>query len=264
MAEIVPFYRCAPTDMDVLFREVTLEAEHRGLTPVSLGQVGRDQLLLIEAPQAPSARPHLLLAAGFHGEEPAGCWGLLEFLRLAPCDLFTRASISILPAVNPSGLRLGQRRNEWGENPNRGFCPSSTDQPKPSREGTMLLQSLPRLLQAGRDGFVSLHEDNEMATFYIFTFEHSEVPGRFSLELRETEERFFQRIADGIVEDSHVKEGIVFRECDGSFEDRLFHEGVPKTACTETPGLQPIDKRVTANRELAETFVKHFLTHQPI
>ncbi len=259
MREMVSRYSCLASDMDTLLREIIDAGKQRGLISVNLGQIGHDPLLLLRAPVSSDSRPCLLLAGGFHGEEPAGCWGLLDFLKLAPNHLFERAAISILPAVNPSGLRKGQRRNVWGENPNRGFCPASTDQPEPSREGAILLDNLPMLLEIGRDGFISLHEDNEMRSFYLFTFEKAESPGAFSLELKATEERYFPRVPDGMVEGSHVKEGIVFRECDGSFEDRMFHEGVPKTACTETPGLYPMDTRVDANHALAVTFVGHFL-----
>ena len=39
------------------------------------------------------------------------------------------------------------------------------------------------------------------------------------------------------------------------FEDYLFHEGIQKTACTETPGQLPIEKRVKANIDIIKTFI---------
>lgn len=50
------------------------------------------------------------------------------------------------------------------------------------------------------------------------------------------------------------RNGVSFRQCDGSFEDYLFHEGVPYTACTETPGMEDINRRVEANTRLMEEF----------
>ena len=60
-----------------------------------------------------------------------------------------------------------------------------------------------------------------------------------------------------MVEDSLVKDGLVFCKCDGSFEDLLFHEGIPRSACTETPGLLEINLRIVANAAIITAFVEY-------
>ncbi|MFH1462888.1 MAG: M14 family metallocarboxypeptidase [Pseudomonadota bacterium] len=246
-----------PSDVASLLRGFRAQAQRRGLCVVELGRVGPFPVLLLEPDHPVAGAPCLLLAAGFHGDEPAGCWGLLELLRGAPEELFHKANLSFLPVVNPTGLAVGRRGNDQGENPNRGYCPPCDDQAEPSREGRILLEHLPHLLEAGRLGFLSLHEDGEREQFYLYTYEQGEAPGAFTEALRQAEEAFFPCLPDGEVAGSPVRHGVIFRECDGSFEDLLFHDGVPVAAVTETPGRRDFATRVRANRAIAEAFVRY-------
>lgn len=248
--------QCRSTDIDRLLGEIGRWAPKRNLQAITLGQVGDYPILLLE-PSQPAAAANVLVSAGFHGEEPAGCWGILQFLKTAPQPLFDQVNISFLPLVNPTGFRVGRRRNDWDENPNQGFCPSSLYQLKPSREGLILVHHLARLKRLAQDGFVSLHEDNQMDKFYLFTFEHSESPGAFSQALYQVESQFFEPQPDGMVEDSLVKDGLVFCQCDGSFEDLLFHQGIPRSACTETPGLLDLNLRIAVNAAIITTLVEY-------
>ena len=249
----------AATDVDALLAGLRQWAPVRDLKIDSLGEVGADPLLLLE-PSRPGPGPNLLFAAGFHGEEPAGCWGCLRFLESAPPELFERANLAFLPLVNPTGLRAGRRRNDWDENPNLGFCPASQAyQAQPSREGALLLAQLPRLMRLGGDGFVSLHEDIDLDKFYLFTFERSPQPGPFTRALYRAERQFFEPQPDGVLEDYRVQDGLVYRACDGTFEDRLFHEGLARTACTETPGRLALPLRIAANAAIVRAVVKFAL-----
>lgn len=237
-----------PTDVAELRRRLAVETRRLGLEPVELGVVADEPIVLLRAPPG-RAGPRLLVAAGFHGEEPAGCWGILRFLERS-ADLV--ASMSFLPIVNPTGIRAGRRVNDWGENPNAGFCHPELGRPDPSREGAILMRHADLLTELGRDGFVSLHEDIEEREFYLYTFEESAAPGPFSAALVDVERRFFSPKPDGVVEGATVRGGVIFRHCDSSFEDLLFHRGVPRTACTETPGLEPFARRVEANCAIVE------------
>jgi predicted deacylase len=219
-----------------------------------LGKIGSYPLLLLTPKQMVDG-PNLMIAAGFHGEEPAGCWGILQYLGTLADDNLPRANISFLPLVNPTGFREGRRVNDWGENPNRGFCHTDSGVPEPTREGQILLDNLSRFRILAKDGFVSLHEDSDQKRFYIYTFEKGPRAGDFSEALRRAEAKLFEPCPDGEVEGSIVQNGIVYCECDGSFEDLLFHEGVPRTACTETPALLDINQRIAGNVNIIRAFV---------
>jgi hypothetical protein len=248
------------TDIDGLLASLHRWAPARNLNVESLGTVGPYPLLLLE-PRHPGPGPSLLFAAGFHGEEAAGCWGCLRFLESGPPGLFEQANLAFLPLVNPTGFSLGRRRNDWDENPNLGFCPASQNyQARPSREGALLLTHLPRLMRLARDGFVSLHEDADRDKFYLFTFERTPEPGPFTRALYQAERRFFEPQPDGVLEDYVVKDGLIYRACDGTFEDRLFHEGLARTACTETPGRLDLPRRIAANRAIIQAAVEWSLS----
>jgi hypothetical protein len=243
---------CSPADVAQLIRELTEWSHKRNLSVTPLGRVGEDAILLL-LPRDVFDTPNILIAAGFHGEEPAGCWSILRFLKTAPEELVRRANVSFLPLVNPTGMRVGRRYNDWEENPNRGFCPSSADQLQPSREGQILIESL------ARDGFLSLHEDVDQQGFYLFVYGEGKTPGPLARTLHQTESRFFAPCPDGPIEDDFVCGGIAEARCDGTFEDYLFHQGVPRTACTETPGALAADRRVAANVALITAFVGYVI-----
>jgi hypothetical protein len=215
--------------------------------------------LLYLTPQKISGAPNLLIAGGFHGgEEPAGTLGLLKFLETY--SFKDRVNLSFLPLVNPSGFALGQRLNANGGNPNHGFCSRIRTDEVLSEEGEILVKNIAELFEAASDGFLTLHEDCDQSRFYLFTFEQTEKPGPFTSRLFQTECKFFEPITESILIDekygTRAFDGAVcFNDCDGTFEDLLFHMGVPYIACTETPGLQPIDERVDANVALIQSFI---------
>ena len=248
-----------PCDVDHFFSSIRGIATKRDYCVEELGFVGGDPICLLR-PRLTKRRPCVLVAAGFHGEEPAGCWGLLNFLETADDNLFLECAISFLPLINPTGIRKGRRYNDWGENPNNGFCHTPSGRPEPSREGKILIENIEVLKKCSRDGFLSLHEDIDCTEFYIYTFEKSNTPGRFSITLKTTEECFFKPKPDGIFEGENLINGIIFNHCDGSFEDLMFHEGIPRSACTETPGKLDFSLRVAANTKIINSFVNFHIS----
>jgi len=228
--------------------------QHCGLAMHILGYTESQPIWLL-TPIYPNNGPHILVAAGFHGDEPAGPWGILHFLESSTPTISARANLSFLPIVNPTGFQAARHVNDRGEDPNRGFCHVPFNGFVPSREGTILLEQLHELRPLATDGFVSLHEDIEQERFYLYTFEDSNGPGPFSEVLRTAGTEYFMTMPDGIVEGSPNRGGVIFRQCDGSFEDCLFHAGVPRTACTETPGLQNIHERIKTNANIINAFL---------
>lgn len=227
-----------------------------GLQPKSLGTIGEYPFVLMQ-PENINKPRKLLIAAAFHGEEPGGCLGLLEFLFTCRREFLHDVSLSLLPVINPTGLSMHQRENIWGENPNRGFCDEFKSE-KPSREGKILLDNLSLLTDLGRDGFLSLHEDDTFDKCYLYVFENRAIPGSFSMALRDATTKHFPLIADGPTNrlgKGIAKDGIVFRCTDGSFEDKMFREGIPRTACTETPGKADLEKRINANADIVKAFI---------
>lgn len=193
--------------------------------------------------------------AGFHGDEKAGVLSILKFFEESVSQFLTQCNLSFIPIVNPTGYLKNQRANFKGENPNSGFCHTFSGKPEPSVEGLFLINRLEKIKRVSKDGFLSLHEDLEENTFYLYTFEKKKSFGVFSKNLRAEGQKFFRLHPDGEIEGNKIKDSVIFRQCDGSFEDLLFHEGIPYTACTETPGKKELEKRIEANKNIIMAFI---------
>lgn len=208
--------------------------------------------------------PRILVAAGFHGEEVAGPWAILKWLQA--CDekyLKSAVDVSLVPIVNPWGFAKGKRYGPSEIMTNYGFCHQDKDNAKPSPEGEALIKNIELLRPLAQDGFLSLHEDINIKEYYLYTFEHGKKPGKFTKSLKRELSKHFPKSYDGIAYvDSRAradgpvcKNGLVYKFCDGSFEDWMFHLGVPKVAVTETPGKYRLKRRTNAGVEIINKFI---------
>ncbi|MBU0534832.1 MAG: N-acetyl-L-ornithine deacetylase ArgE [Patescibacteria group bacterium] len=246
-----------PFDIDTFLTIQSDVSESAGYKNTCLGMVDKYPITLLSPKRAHKSKPHILIAGGFHGEEPAGCWGILKFLKTEKENATKQANISFLPLVNPTGFAVGCPYNKYGENAALGFCPPSTE--PLSKEGLILMNNLDLLLSCAKDCFISLHEEPaEKDGFYLYTFENSKTPGKFTQTLLDVGTQQFQIIKDCEIEGSIIKDGLSFNEHDGTFEDFMFSRGVPKCACTETPGKNDINKRVETNRLIIKSTADYF------
>lgn len=244
---------------ETAFRE---QSSRWGLYEIVLGCPGEGNISLYQSVNQGADVPHILIAAGFHGEEPGGCWGMLDFLREGSPELFDNVAVSFLPLVNLTGLNAGCRLNRLGQNPNRGFTNGA--EVEPSVEGKVLLNYEALLKNAARHGVLCCHEDILRQQAYLYTFEHTARPGHFSVALRDELGRFFPVMKKERVDGCECEDGIIFNHFDSSFESWLFSSGSDVAACTETPGLQPFAKRAEANRYLIGAFISSILERNSI
>jgi hypothetical protein len=252
-------FNCQSNDIDAFYALLAKEVTRLGLDETTLGVAGSFPVNLYQSPGQKTGLPRLLISAGFHGEEAAGPWGMLHFLRGITPDLFDNVNLSLLPLVNPTGFNRGNRLNEQGENPNRGFIPEndrSERDEQPSAEGTLLLASGALLQAASRDGILTCHEDVLLDDTYIYSFEGSDNPSSFSIEMRDTLGRYFPIAADGKIDDCPIVNGIIFNHYDLSFEAFLVRMGASVGVCSETPGQQDFDQRILANSAIMNSFIR--------
>lgn len=217
-----------------------------------LGPVLGEPLTSLHLPARRGA-PRLLIASGFHGEEPAGPWGVLAFMAALPSAWRGAVDLRLLPLVNVSGFSAGQRFNRLGENPNRGYLPAFPE--APSAEGRVLKRHARRLTAWARDGLLTCHEDVLLAHTYAYTFEPHRRPGALTRALLSEAARHFELHPDGEVDGCPVRGGCVFNHRDSSFEAWLTARGVAVAACYETPGQQPFERRVAAQAAVMRAFV---------
>ena len=244
----------ASNDWDCYRERLLAVASRRGLRVEDLGPPGHLPLMLLANGPVTATMPRILIGSGFHGEESAGPWGVLAFLESVEDSLLAGVGLTVLPLVNVSGFREGRRFNDLGENPNRGYLPGNE---APSREGRVLLSHGNRLREAASDGLLACHEDILLSHCYVYGMERSNTPGEFSRGLLRANASYFEVHADGEVDGCPVRDGIVFNHQDTSFESWLLLEGTRHAACVETPGQQPIGRRIAAQAAMMRFFVEH-------
>lgn len=111
------------------------------------------------------AKPTIALAAGAHGDEPAGVWALLDLVASNALD--RRYAYRIWPCMNPSGFEAGTRESADGIDVNRTF----------GRGG--LSPEARAIVTANRDRAftlsLDLHEDCDAGGFYCFEYGGGEI-----------------------------------------------------------------------------------------
>jgi protein MpaA len=104
--------------------------------------------------------PAVALAAGVHGDEPAGPWALLDLVESRSLD--AGFSYRIWPCTNPTGFEAGTRQSADGIDVNRSF----------GRGGQS--PEAKAILTANRDRkfvlSVDLHEDCDSSGFYCYEY----------------------------------------------------------------------------------------------
>jgi hypothetical protein len=87
--------------------------------------------------------------------------------------------------------------------------------------------------------------------------ERTTSPGEFSRGLLAVNASFFPLHPDGEVDGRPLRDGIVFNHVDTSFEYWMMCQGVRRAACVETPGQQPVGRRIAAQAAMMRFFLEH-------
>ena len=128
-------------------------------------------LVVVDLGEPGLGKPRVMIAAGIHGDEPAGVEAALQFLETSACDgkLLSRFQITLFPCNNPTGWERNTRENWQGIDLNRGFA---TQDPAPE------VALITRALQ-GRcfDLVFEMHEDVDSPGLYLY--ELSDDPAQY-------------------------------------------------------------------------------------
>ena len=99
---------------------------------------------------------HIFLAAGVHGEEPAGALAVQQFCKLLVREYLKDFTFHIVPCVNPDGFEHGRRSGSGGRDLNRNFVPHSSEP-----ECRAVMDWISSLQPRSRDAYklsIDLHE----------------------------------------------------------------------------------------------------------
>jgi murein peptide amidase A len=145
-----------------------------------------------------SARVHLYISTGIHGDEPAGP---LAALRLLQEDAWPEAAaIWLCPCLNPTGFQLNRRENAAGLDLNRDYLRSQSPE---TRAHVDWLQRQPRF-----DVSLCLHEDWESNGFYIYELNPDNRPS-FAEKMLAAAAKFCPVDTSPVIENWAAQNGVI-------------------------------------------------------
>jgi len=233
--ELVARWKALRGSRDVRVREVACEGVARTLLCVECG-----------AHDAPA----ITVAAGVHGDEPAGPRALLAWMEVDAAD--PRFAYRLWPIVNPSGLALGTRENAEALDINRTFGRGGTS----PEARAMLVADRDRRFELALD----LHEDRDAEGFYCYEYGCGDV-GLAVVRAIDEAGLPIASFKDGYrfdpplpAERSGIERGIVRPDPEAeaavlggrSLSLVRVRRGVPRVLTLEAPGRRPLDERITA------------------
>jgi len=119
-------------------------------------------LYLMQMGEPDPGRKKVMIAAGIHGDEPAGVEAAIRFMEInsGNADLLSRFHFTIFPCNNPSGYELNTRENADGIDLNRQFAAR-----KPAPEVKIITEAL-----QGKcfDLVFEMHEDIDAPGLYLY------------------------------------------------------------------------------------------------
>ncbi len=189
--------------------------------------------------------------AGVHGDEPAGCTALIEFVlgllrepgRAAGYDLW------IYPVVNPTGYERGTRENHAGKDLNREFWLNS---PEPE------VRLIEAELQAHAfAGIATLHADDTCEGLYGYTHGRTLEEALLKPVLCAAERvlpRDRRELIDGFV----ARDGLICDCFRGVLSPPLGQKPRPFDVIFETPAHAPFTQQVSASVMALDTILAEY------
>ena len=186
--------------------------------------------------------PHktVCFSAGIHGDEIAGPLTIIKFLETFNPSRFENIKVIIFPVVSPSAFDKQRRLNYLNRELNGLFCNKRL-----VNENRILYNAIKN---EKLFFFHALHEDIDETHFYLYNFENKKE--RIYREILKLAKKSFPINLDKNIDGDKAENGLIINRKDGSFEDRMFREGVPYSMCTETPGKESLFKRIACNVEI--------------
>jgi protein MpaA len=224
------------------------------------------------APSTNEKAPTVFLSAGVHGDEPAGVYALMQFLKSHIKNYLPYFKIAVIPCVNPYGFDTGVRENADGANLNRFFLSKN-----PPREVAIVKDVL---TQQGTNYLfaLDLHEDHTDAPdisrssqkkiprgFYLYEncpWKKELVGHRVTRDLRRRRIRVTRMpdVYNEPCDDGVVRTGGLL---DPKYSDRETLEGhalnyTPHAFTAETPTYWSLDERVETHLAVLSKMLNEF------
>jgi hypothetical protein len=177
--------------------------------------------------------------AGIHGDEPAGTFAAIEFLRRLSTRpaLAENYSVRAYPICNPTGFEDNTRVSRGGQDLNRCFWRES---------GEPEVRLIEQELRAQHfDGLIQLHADDTSDGAYGFVRGHTLSENLLKPAL-EAAGKILPRNVNAQIDGFAAKDGIIYEGYEGVLAAPAELEPPPFEIILETPAHAPIEKQVEA------------------
>lgn len=221
-----------------------------------LTQIGtKDNEQIFKVVINPNAKKTICFIAGLHGDEQAGPYGVLEFLR-SGYHVPSHKRVILIPLANPTGFEQNKRENADNVDINRHFLKKEL-----SGECKNLWDALKT---ENIDLLHTLHEDPDLKAFYLYYTHHKEL----AEDLRELATKYFDifqkgertsveetegqgdKVLNGMIPLPHVVRGTIEDKC-------LIERAIPYIT-TESPGKIDLKKRTEFNKNAIKMSINSF------
>lgn len=191
-------------------------------------------------PSVGGAPIRLGLFAGVHGDEPAGCVALVQFLHgvLEQPERATGYELMVYPVVNPAGYVARTRANASGKDLNREFWRGSVE-----REVQIIEHELRTHAFAG---VITLHADDTCEGHYGYS--HGQALDDALLQpALQAAEKIMPRDRRAVIDGFHAREGVISDCFQGVLSAPPEQTPRPFNLIFETPAQVPLELQVAAN-----------------
>ncbi len=177
--------------------------------------------------------------AAIHGDEPAGTFAVVDFLRelATESELAFDYEIHAYPICNPTGFEDNTRHARHSCDLNREFWKNSA---KP--EVRLLEQEL---RTHHFNGIIQLHADDTSDGLYGFVRGHTLTENLLRPALLEAG-KILPRNINALIDGFAARDGIIYDLYEGVLASPAEIQPVPFEIVFETPALAPMDKQVKA------------------
>lgn len=208
-----------------LLARAVAAAQAHGLEVKRLGEVTGGAILLF----SPKGGASKLIAAGFHGDEPAGALAVVQYLEQGE----SLEGLAFVPLMNPSGFDERTRLDADGLNPNRDY-----GSPGASASAEVFTSNAAALVPLARDLYLTLHEDyDEDRAFYFY----ASGDRGFIAEVYNQASQYFEPLAGRDMAIQAEDRG------DATSEAFMLNQGVATVITVETPSEASLERRIAAH-----------------
>ena len=192
----------------------------------------------------------ICFSAGIHGNEHAGIYAVLEFLKTCNTDIH----ILLFPVANPYGFQNNLRYNSDQKDINRRFC----DEPL-TGEAKVMYDLICRF---NPDFFCSLHEWQGTDGYYMYISDI--IKKDVYSQISDIASKYFKVFNHCKINEESVNNGMIFHPSSGyetersktTLENKIYSIG-KHYVCVETPALADLKKRVDCQREIMQFVVEN-------